>query len=163
MFSRRRFFATPPLPALSIWNDSAIARRSDSTLKVDEIWRARNEASLFAHESTISNNHQGDGVGFGGALLGGSALRWGVVRHDPRASASAPGGGGGGGGIDLLREGGFGAAKGKAFRQFKEEQVSGKNKIQDAPLFLRKIIVRTNRALATGHYPVSKCAFCFAV
>ncbi|CAB1105897.1 unnamed protein product [Ectocarpus sp. CCAP 1310/34] len=109
-------------------------------LKVDEIWRARNEASLFAHESTNSNNHQGDGAGFGGALLGESALRWGVVRHDPRASASAPGGGGGGGGIDLLREGGFGAVKGKALRQFKEEQARGEKATIRAHLLLDPLI-----------------------
>ncbi|CAM9739958.1 unnamed protein product [Ectocarpus sp. 6 AP-2014] len=120
-----------------LW-EKEVSRRVDS--KVDEIWRARNEASLFAHESTNSNNHQGDGAGFGGALLGGSALRWGVVRHDPRASASTPGGGGGGGGIDLLREGGFGAAKGKAFRQFKEEQARGEKATIRAHLLLDPLI-----------------------
>ncbi|CAM9345411.1 unnamed protein product, partial [Ectocarpus fasciculatus] len=123
-----------------LW-EKEVSRRVDA--KVDEIWRARNEASIFAHESTNSNNHQGDGAGFAGALLGGSALRWGVVRHDKRTSVSAPGGGGGGGGggIELLREGGFGgAAKGKAFRQFKEEQARGEKATIRANLLLDPLI-----------------------
>ncbi|CAM9167777.1 unnamed protein product [Ectocarpus sp. 13 AM-2016] len=134
-----------------LW-EKEVSRRVD--VKVDEIWRARNEASLLAHESTNSNIHQGDGAGFGGALLGGSALRLGVVRHDPRASASAPGGGGSGGGIDLLREGGFGAAKGKAFRQFKEEQARGEKATIRAHLLLDPLInpPRDLRVRMCGEY-----------
>lgn len=107
--------------------------------KVEEIWRARNEASHGPHENNSSShhhchhhhnhnhNHHHEDMVVGEQLLGsgGTAsgtLRWGVVRHTPPLSASAPSGG-----VSVasapLREATHGTGKGKAVRHAKEEQV----------------------------------------
>lgn len=75
--------------------------------KVDEIWRARNEASL-ALENGNNCHAEGFGAGSGGASAGGT-LRWGATRHAPSSSATSVGGLG------------HGISKGK-IRQAKEEQ-----------------------------------------